>query len=114
MRNCRVGDLAIVVQDGQKMENLGLVVRVLESYGDMRWAVFNWKTKKYYKNRVDVLFTWTVEVVSEVGQIIYQDQDGNLYGKRVGEIPDIFLKPIRPPSAEHSSENHREEELEYV
>jgi len=114
MRNCKVGDLAIVVQDNQKMENLGLIVRVLEPYGNMRWSVFNWKTKKYYKKRVDVLFSWTVEVVSEAAQIIYADDAGNLYGKRVGEIPDIFLRPIRPSSTEQTSENHQEEELEYV
>jgi hypothetical protein len=40
------------------------------------------------------LFTWRVEVFSETGQIIYSDGLGNLYGQKVGEIPDCYLKPL--------------------
>lgn len=94
MRNCKVGDLAIVVRDNDQLENLGLLVRVVKAYGEVRWTVFNWKTKRYYKRKVETLFTWTVEVVSETGQIIYSDTSGKLYGLRTGEIPDVCLRPL--------------------
>jgi hypothetical protein len=94
MRNCKVGDLAIIVKDEAKMENLGLIVRVLSACGEKSWSAYNWKKKCYYKRKTDRLFTWRVEVVSETGQIIYSDGFDNLYGLRVGDMPDLYLRPL--------------------
>jgi hypothetical protein len=94
MRNCKVGDLAIIVKDEQKMENLGLVVRVLSACGERSWSAYNWQKKCYYKRKTNRLFTWIVEVVSETGQIIYSDSLGNLYGQKGGEVPDCYLRPL--------------------
>ena len=105
MKNCKVGDLAIVVRDNDQLENLGLLVRVVEAYGEMQWRVFNWKTKRYYKRKFETLFSWTVEVVSDTSQIIYSEESGNLYGLRVGEVPDAYLRPLPTLTEDDSFEN---------
>jgi hypothetical protein len=86
MRNCKEGDLATIVKDFGKMENLGLIVRVIRAHGDDGWIEEN-------GNSI-LLFSWVVEVLSDTSQIIYSDIEGNFYGEKVGEVPDAYLRPL--------------------
>lgn len=83
MSNVTVGDLAIVVRDGGKKENLGLIVKVLEYDGMRRWEGFG-----EHK-------TWVVECAGR-RLLCYMDWSDRLYFLRVGKMPDCCLKPIRP------------------
>ena len=102
MRNCKVGDLAIIVRDNDKMENLGLIVRIVSAYGDIRWLDFNKKAGRYYKRKYSTLFSWTVQVVSDTSQIIYADSEHTLYGEMTGEVPDTYLRPLTALSDDES------------
>ena len=94
MKNCKEGDLAIIVKDFGKMENIGLIVRVIRAHGDDGWIVENGKCV--------YLFSWVVEVLSDTSQIIYSDDEGNFYGEKVGDVPDAFLKPLPALNNEES------------
>ena len=102
MRNCKVGDLAIIVRDNDKMENLGLIVRIVSAYGDIRWLDFNKKTGRYYKRKYTTLFSWKVQVVSDTSQIVYCDRQNTLYGELTGEVPDAYLRPLPALSEDKS------------
>ena len=102
MRNCKIGDLAIIVRDNDKMENLGLIVRIVSAYGDIRWLNFNKKTGRYYKRKYTTLFSWKVKVVSDTSQIIYSDRQNTLYGELTGEVPDAYLRPLPALSDDES------------
>ena len=95
MRNCKVGDLAVVVKDTGKMENLGLIVRVLNDCGPVNWVEMVCVDGKSPERVVTSLNSWHVEVVSDNAQIIYLDEiEGVLYGERTGDIPDAFLRRL--------------------
>ena len=95
MRNCKVGDLAVVVKDTGKLENLGLIVRVVNDCGPVDWVEFVCVDGKPPERVVTSLNSWHVEVVSDNGQIIYLDEiEGVLYGERTGDIPDAFLRRL--------------------
>jgi hypothetical protein len=95
MRNCKVGDLAVVVKDTGKMENLGLIVRIVNDCGPVNWVEMVCVDGKSPERVVTSLNSWHVEVVSDNAQIIYLDEiEGVLYGERTGDIPDAFLRRL--------------------
>jgi hypothetical protein len=95
MRNCKVGDLAVVVKDTGKMENLGLIVRIVNDCGPVNWVEMISVDGKSPERVVTSLNSWHVEVVSDNAQIIYLDEiEGVLYGERTGDIPDAFLRRL--------------------
>ncbi len=88
--NVKIGDLAIVVNDGGKHENVGLVVTVVSFEGKMYWHEFGERP------------TWMVETAGPRG-ICYERSDGELYFKRQGKMPDCCLKRIEPDLNEYDS-----------
>ena len=88
--NVKIGDLAIVVNDGGKHENVGLVVTVVSFEGKMYWHEFGERP------------TWMVEAAGPRG-ICYERSDGELYFKRQGKVPDCCLKRIEPDLNEYDS-----------
>ena len=99
--NCRVGDLAITVQ-AYNPDNIGKIVRVIRSKGIGPWP-----------DLVGPQQIWEIESATPGVALIYSINDVPFLTQE-GEAPDCFLRPIRPSSAEQTSENHQEEELEYV
>jgi hypothetical protein len=91
--NCQEGDLAIIVKDDGKHENLGLIVRVVSKYGMKKFYSYSQRRQTWNK-RPRRLFAWTVEVLSEYGTLTYEDSFGTLYGYRCGEIPDSYLRRL--------------------
>lgn len=91
MSHVTVGDLAIVVRDGGKKENLGLIVKVLKYDGMRRWEGFG-----EHK-------TWVVECAGD-RLLCYMDWSDRLYFLREGKLPGCCLKPIRPDSEDHDDE----------
>ena len=91
--NCQEGDLAIIVKDDGKHENLGLIVRVVSKYGMKKFYSYSHR-KQTWNKRPRRLFAWTVEVLSEYGTITYEGSFGVLYGYRSGEIPDSYLRRL--------------------
>jgi hypothetical protein len=81
--NVKLGDLAIVVDDGGKFENLGLIVNVISFEGTLYWHEFGDQP------------TWRVDAAGPRG-LCYERSDGELYFKRQGKIPDCCLKRIKP------------------
>jgi hypothetical protein len=99
--NCRVGDLAITVQ-AYNSDNIGKIVRIIRSKGIGPWP-----------DLVGPQQIWEIESATPGVALIYSINDVPFLAQE-GEAPDCFLRPIRPSSAEQTSENHQEEELEYV
>ena len=85
--NVKPGDLAIVVDDGGKFENVGLIVNVVSFAGTMHWHEFGEQS------------TWLVDAAGPRG-ICYERSDGRLYFKRQGKVPDCCLKRIEPDMTE--------------
>jgi hypothetical protein len=81
--NVKPGDLAIVVDDGGKFENVGLVVSVVSFEGTMHWHEFGQQP------------SWLVEAFGPRG-LCYERSDGQLYFKRQGRVPDCCLRRIEP------------------
>jgi hypothetical protein len=81
--NVKPGDLAIVVNDGGKHENVGLVVNVVSFEGNMDWYEFGEQP------------SWLVEAAGPRG-LCYERSDGQLYFKRLGKMPDCCLKRVEP------------------
>jgi hypothetical protein len=81
--NVKLGDLAIVVDDGGKFENVGLIVNVVSFEGNMDWYEFGEQP------------SWLVEAAGPRG-LCYERSDGELYFKRQGKVPDCCLKRIEP------------------
>jgi hypothetical protein len=81
--NVKPGDLAIVVNDGGKHENVGLVVNVVSFEGNMDWYEFGEQP------------SWLVEAAGPRG-LCYERSDGELFFKCQGKVPDCCLKRIEP------------------
>ena len=110
---CKVGDLAVTVE-AQLPINIGNVVKVVGVGGYEKW--YGYKTK---------IFVWKVEVASADRPLIYEYPGGLIEKLLVGQIPDHFLRPIRPDELEQIQEDHLDlpihsqaiekiEEAEYV
>ena len=85
--NVKLGDLAIVVADGGKFENVGLVVSVVSFEGTLDWYEFGEQP------------SWLVEAAGPRG-LCYERSDGELYFKRQGKVPDCCLKRVEPDQTE--------------
>mgnify|MGYP000061520222 CR=1 FL=1 len=103
--NCQQGDLAIIVKDDGKLENLGLIVRVVSKYGMKKFYSYSQRRQTWNK-RPRRLFAWTVEVLSEYGTLTYEDCFGTLYGYKSGEIPDSYLKRLPKLCEENTLEEN--------
>ncbi|CAM3681014.1 hypothetical protein [Polynucleobacter antarcticus] len=82
--NCSIGDLAITVFCNLP-ENNGNIVRVTSAVGLNEWAGFE-----------KPIFTWECEIASDNGWLVY-DFDGYLESKKVGPVPDKYLRRLTPP-----------------
>jgi len=82
--NCSVGDLAITV-NCRIPENLGNIVRIVSSGGFQEWQGYS-----------EPLYTWNVEVATEGGVLIYEDENG-LGAYTAGPAPDKYLRRLTPP-----------------
>ncbi len=87
MLNCQVGDLAITVE-AELTENIGKIVRVVAALGYQEWSCF-----------VRPVFLWEVEALGPACPLCYQVGSGPITAKMLGEVPDMFLRPIRPPKS---------------
>ncbi len=88
--NVKPGDLAIVVDDGGKFENLGLIVNVISFEGSFFWWEFGSQP------------SWQVKVFGSRG-LCYWRSDHELYFERQGKMPDCCLKRIEPDLNEYDS-----------
>lgn len=86
--NCKPGDLAITVK-ADLAENLGKIVRVVSYGGHVSWSGFREPT-----------CLWRVSAAIKVCALVYQFSDGERVRVLSGLVPDVFLRPIRPPSGD--------------
>ena len=103
--NCQEGDLAIIVKDDGKLENLGLIVKVVRWYGMKEIYSYNHHTQKWTKPTI-TLYAWTVEVLSENSTISYGTTTGKVYSKKRGWFPDSYLKRLPKLCEENSLEEN--------
>jgi hypothetical protein len=87
MLNCQVGDLAITVE-AELTENIGNIVRIVAAGGYREWSDF-----------VQPVFVWRVEALGPECPLRYQIGSESIETAMTGEVPDMFLRPIRPPAA---------------
>jgi len=107
---CKLGDLAVTVE-AELPINIGNVVKIVGASGYETWS--SYKTK---------IFIWKVEVASPDKPLVYEYPDGSIETALIGNVPDHFLRPIRPDELEEVEELvedlplalAREEEVEYV
>jgi hypothetical protein len=92
--NCQLGDLAITVQ-AELPDNIGNIVIIVGAKGVGQWSDF-----------IEPVFIWTVKALGSECPLFYQYDDGPITAQLTGEIPDIFLRPIRAQAikVEQSSE----------
>jgi len=88
--NCGVGDLAITVMCNYP-ENLGKIVQILKPVGFKAWAGIEGQ-----------VFTWEVVVAGEKSWLLYEI-DGCPMTKKVGYVPDLYLRRITPPKNKRNS-----------
>ena len=90
--NCGVGDLAITVTC-LNPENLGNIVEILKPVGFRRWI-----------NIAEQVFTWEVLAVGENSLLLYEIE-GWPVTKKVGYVPDLYLRRITPPKNKKKNSN---------
>ena len=106
---CKVGDLAVTVEAEIKA-NIGNVVKIVRAVGYDKFS-------SYQK-----IFLWEVEVASSERPLVYEYPNGKVEKCRTGNIPDRYLRPIRPDEMEWHEELVKEQpsplipvqEVEYV
>ena len=103
--NCQQGDLAIIVKDDGKLENLGLIVKVVRWYGMKKIYSYNHHNQKWTKP-TKTLCAWTVEVLSENSAISYGTTTGKVYSKKRGWFPDSYLKRLPKLCEENTLEEN--------
>jgi len=103
--NCQQGDLAIIVKDDGKLENLGLIVKVVRWYGMKKFYSYSHLNQKWTKP-TKTLCAWTVEVLSENGAISYGTTTGKVYSKKRGWFPDSYLKRLPKLCEENTLEQY--------
>ena len=103
--NCQEGDLAIIVKDDGKLENLGLIVRVVSHYGMKKFYSYSHLNQKWTKPTRS-LYAWTVEVLSENSAISYATPSGKEYRKKCGCCPDSYLKRLPKLCEENTLEEN--------
>jgi len=107
-----MGDLAVTVE-AELPINIGNVVKIVGVSGYQNWSSF--KTK---------IFLWKVEVASSERPLIYENPNGSTERALTGQVPDHYLRPIRPDELEWLEETEQDqllpaglaegEEVEYV
>ena len=90
--NCGVGDLAITVTC-LNPENLGNIVEILKPVGFRCWI-----------NIAEQVFTWEVLAVGENSWLLYEIE-GWPVTKKVGYVPDLYLRRITPPKNKKKNSN---------
>ena len=103
--NCQEGDLAIIVKDDGKLENLGLIVKVVRWYGIGKFSSYNHR-KQTWTKRTRTLYAWTVEVLSENSSISYATPSGKECRKKCGWFPDSYLKRLPKLCEENTLEEN--------
>lgn len=103
--NCQKGDLAIIVKDDGKLENLGLIVKVVKWYGMKKFYSYSHRNQKWTKPK-KTLCAWTVEVLSENSAISYGTTTGKVYSKKRGWFPDSYLKRLPKLCEENTLEEN--------
>ena len=109
---CKMGDLAVTVE-AELPINIGNVVKIIGVSGYQKWSSFKTKT-----------FLWKVEVASSERPLVYENPDGSTERALTGQVPDHYLRPIRPDELEWFQEAEQDlglpvrsielKEVEYV
>ena len=84
MRNCEIGDVAIIVDAHGNTENVGKAVLIVSEYGNVI----------VHEKEGDAglpLFAWQVVLISDE-MLSYTLEDVDLIAKQIGIVPDIYLK----------------------
>jgi len=84
MRNCEVGDVAIIVDAHGNTENVGKAVLIVSEYGNVI----------VHEQEGDAgvsLFAWQVVLISDE-LLSYTLEDVDLIAKQNGIVPDVYLK----------------------
>ncbi|MBT8606370.1 hypothetical protein G6677_07845 [Polynucleobacter paneuropaeus] len=83
---CELGSIALIV-DSKFSINRGIIVRVIEPLGLMRWPGFEF----------NVIPVWRVEVLCKETTICYHlPQKGELRQESTGLVPDRFMRALTP------------------
>lgn len=83
---CELGTIAIITRSKFSV-NRGIIVKVIEPMGLMRWPGFHG----------DVVPVWRVEVLCRKSTLCYHlPQKGELRHERTGLIPDRYMRAITP------------------
>jgi len=83
---CELGVTAIIVNSKFSI-NRGIIVKVIEPMGLMRWPGFS----------TEVMPVWRVQVLCKESAIRYHlPRKGELRKERIGLVPDRFLLPLTP------------------
>ena len=85
---CELGCIAMIT-DSKFSVNRGLIVKVIEPMGLMRWPGFD----------AEVMPIWRVQVLAQGHTICYHlPKKGELRHEKVGLVPDRFLRCLTPLS----------------
>lgn len=83
---CELGCIATITKSKFSI-NQGIIVRVIEPMGLMRWPGFG----------TEVIVIWRVEVLCQESAIRYHlPRKGELRKQKIGLVPDRFMRPITP------------------
>ncbi|MDH6504814.1 hypothetical protein [Polynucleobacter sphagniphilus] len=87
---CELGCIAMIT-DSKFSVNRGLIVKVIEPMGLMRWPGFD----------TEVMPIWRVQVLAQGHTICYHlPKKGELRHEKVGLVPDQFLQCLTPLSGQ--------------
>jgi len=87
---CELGSIAMITNSKFSV-NRGLIVKVIEPMGLMRWPGFD----------TEVMPIWRVQVLAQGHRICYHlPKKGELRHERVGLVPDRFLRCLTPLSGQ--------------
>ena len=87
---CELGCIAMIT-DSKFSVNRGLIVKVIEPMGLMRWPGFD----------TEVMPIWRVQVLAQGHTICYHlPKKGELRQEKVGLVPDRFLRCLTPLSGQ--------------
>ena len=85
-QRCELGSIAMITKSKFSI-NQGIIVKVIEPMGLMRWPGFG----------TQVIVIWRVEVLSQERMIRYLlPRKGVLLREKIGLVPDRFLRPLTP------------------
>ena len=83
---CELGGIALIVNSKFSV-NRGIIVKVIEPMGLMRWPGFG----------TEVMPIWRVQVLCDQSKICYHlPNKGELRHEKTGLVPDRFLRSLTP------------------